>query len=955
MSAAPSCRRAAAHPLLLLLLLARATPARGWSLGLNNDTADIEDPGSNGTGMIWRWSLDVNGTHDSTAAVLGSRRGTGLSGGISWSLDPRVCEMLLPLIAEEVQLHEQTQLPMPTLVDCDLVRRMVRRAMSAWEAANQNVRFFEVTSMCDPNRTYYVAPPPPPPSAPPALNATPAAPPSPPVTPPAPPSAPPHYAWLPPFSPPPTGPPPPLAPPEPPGPPCPPRAPPDAPPPLEPPPPNAPPLPPFCDVTSESCFECEHAEMVVGFFVDGADDAPAGRVRLQAEYESSRQSPRVSVGSYLKGSWLLGDHTTGIWEAGFPPTDETLGHAIGRAELQINLHEARCFWVDEGWCVLFHRLFAEDGVDVKLMVDAICWGGMLLGALLVVYLGGFELYAVLQTTLLSWDTDGDGVVELHEVVAALRDMCAILGERLRKRKGGANKKGFGGRTIEWRAAAFGLLDVVSKIDLLMWCLTIVLLTLPSAFRSSVFQPCWQCDDLATVLSQQLGNTLGLSPDPTPAVAYKTDREVGYNCTHPTLGLTRATAWDLANSLPASIMRQPTLRPYPRFTCPTDDDQDGLRFLYPECDVQLECELPNASSACLVYSGAYNCEDAFGCSDDGDGSSDAGADADAGAEQTSDVSSRSRRRLSEDGSSSGANNASNASGADGPIWSTRSSAWSRPLASPRGVDFGEHESSAAFRALLLLVDCLLVPIAALAVAKCAGKLLLLAPCLAEVKQRSRKLQFTAQVRKAEVRRMGQAGQQFMVKQTAKQAGIDSSTACDAFKTYAESTTPGGAQGAALLKATARQTLMAAALKSKPAPPAKPNLLAAVKFVEGGDTGAGKGGAAEGGKSTRTAKLEGEVVHLRAEIEARAAKLGESAEPVGAMVARGVASARGGSKSPVKSPFKSPNNARIAPVGADPAAAGVTPSKSFGEELRQLTASLEQRTAAAEAAQKPAQEL
>ena len=34
---------------------------------------------------------------------------------------------------------------------------------------------------------------------------------------------------------------------------------------------------------------------------------------------------------------------------------------------------------------------------------------------LVTYLGGFQLYAVLQTALLSWDTDGDGVVELHEV------------------------------------------------------------------------------------------------------------------------------------------------------------------------------------------------------------------------------------------------------------------------------------------------------------------------------------------------------------------------------------------------------------------------------------------------------------------------------------------------------------------------------------------------------------
>ena len=70
--------------------------------------------------------------------------------------------------------------------------------------------------------------------------------------------------------------------------------------------------------------------------------------------------------------------------------------------------------------------------------------------LLLSWKGLSEVYNILQTTLLSWDTDGDGVVEFHEVVGALKAAWKIIWSRIRHCK--KSQEGFGGRTIEWRAA-----------------------------------------------------------------------------------------------------------------------------------------------------------------------------------------------------------------------------------------------------------------------------------------------------------------------------------------------------------------------------------------------------------------------------------------------------------------------------------------------------------------------
>ena len=811
-SAVPGGSRA----LLRLAALLHAAPSSGWAVGLGNVTADIDEPGANGTGMLWRWSRDTNDTTESRASVLGSQRGTGLSGGITWSLDPAFCDKLLALIPEETRLQQQTStwLPKkPVLVDCALVRRMIRRAMSKWEATNENIYFFEVTSMC--NGTSYTPPlvfPSPPPSnitnaSPPAAPLPPGPPPRPPVPPPRPPSPPPHYPWTPPSSPPPGAPPPPGSPPQPPSLPSPPFSPPGLPPPL---PPAAPPSPPFCDGAMESCGQCELAELTLGFFFDTDAGADVARVKLQAH----PVAPVAATSNYETGSWLLGDATTGVWLGGFPALDEAAGTAIARAELQLNLGGALCFRVDAAWCDAIGA-FESGGNDAALLVGVLYWVCLLLGVVLVIYLGGFQLYAVLQTALLSWDMDGDGVVELYEVAAALRDLLDLLVDRFRKRSrlslakvSSRPRKNLNGRTVEVRAIAFGLLDVLAKLNLLAWGLTVALLLLPGAFRTLLFEPCQECHDLPTVLAQQLGATLGLATAAAPRVAYRSERDGGYNCSVPLAGLRRVST-QAAQEVP-SLMRQPTLRPYPHLACPTDDDQDALRFLYPECDLHLGCEVPNSSATCQTYSGAYTWEEAYGDSGGDGGGGRGGSEAD--------------------------------SNASGVLFGTRSHHWARPLSSPRCADFGEHESSAELRSALLLLDGLLPPLVCLGVAKLLASLLLLAPCFQEVKKLSRKLQFTAEVRKAEVRRMSAAGAEFAVKRAAKAAGQDSDAAVATMRKL----TDDKERRAALLQQTVKQSLVIAAMSAKNTEPRTSQYALAVKCMPPNGEPAPAAAAGKGGE-------------------------------------------------------------------------------------------------------------
>ena len=82
-----------------------------------------------------------------------------------------------------------------------------------------------------------------------------------------------------------------------------------------------------------------------------------------------------------------------------------------------------------------------------------------------------------------------------------------------------------------------------------------------------------------------------------APIYATYTADGYNCSTPFAGVAEVDSVTRgAPPAPHSLMSQSrpgafSLRDaWPRDVCPLDDDANGLRFLYPECDELLDCEL-----------------------------------------------------------------------------------------------------------------------------------------------------------------------------------------------------------------------------------------------------------------------------------------------------------------------------------------------------------------------------
>jgi hypothetical protein len=85
--------------------------------------------------------------------------------------------------------------------------------------------------------------------------------------------------------------------------------------------------------------------------------------------------------------------------------------------------------------------------------------------------------------------------------------------------------------------------------------------------------------------------------------------------------------------------------------------------------------------------------------------------------------------------------------------------------------------------MLAVQITLLQVLIVLVTKLISKLMIRAPFLRDTRKRNQKLQGMAALRKAEIRRMGDKGQQFIVKQEAKKEGID---ADDAIKMLSKTT-------------------------------------------------------------------------------------------------------------------------------------------------------------------------
>ena len=439
--------------------------ASSWTVGVNQPT-DAFAPDA----LIGRWTAGSNTSYTE-----------GLKGGIAWAIDPKLCEQLMPLFPEDTVWRRDYIFPgyiwayiTPSFLSCDHLKETIRNSMQAWEAANSNIRFFEVSSLCDESwinpegRMPPATPPTMPPSAPPTT--------SPSTPPPTPPEAPPMPPWTPGGM------------------------------------PEAnltnltnltdftndfvEPLTPLheagtaCDNSSLSCIHCVHAELIISGFTLGAQDVyPASdrlghdnAVRSPVILAAREQvTPLINGADYRPGGWLRGDFTTGEWLEGASPTVEAEGQTIHSAVIELDIGENRCWWYDPDVCTALFEMQANSDIDIYALfiyLFSIMYTiGIVLTSLVVLQ----RLYLIFQLTALAWDTDGDGVVECHEIVQAIKIIFGgnilWLRDKVRGRKGRRNEQ-LAERKIEWRSAWYGICYAVAHVDWLQFLLLAVLFFWP---------------------------------------------------------------------------------------------------------------------------------------------------------------------------------------------------------------------------------------------------------------------------------------------------------------------------------------------------------------------------------------------------------------------------------------------------------------------------------------------
>jgi len=299
---------------------------------------------------------------------------------------------------------------------------------------------------------------------------------------------------------------------------------------------------------------------------------------------------------------------------------------------------------------------------------------------------------------------------------------------------------------------------LARMRLAYFLVIFALLFIPTAMRESLFLPCIDCDDFHATITRHVGVALGLHPadaavarasaNASNASLYSTNRSLGYNCSHPLQNVAPFYA-GAGVALPPSAVSQRTFHGYPRYVCPTDDDADALRVLYPECDELLGCEtlgggedysflLTNESGggpdACSRWMGPYSPVDALD----------------------------SALSFTNEGT-----NSTNYTWQPAPL--------GRYVASPVCVQPFITDwlgLTGPFRFALLLYKALVFPIIFVIFLKILSFCCLMAPWMHKTRRRNERLQRIANKRKAEVRRMTEGGQAFAVKQVSKKLGEQS---------------------------------------------------------------------------------------------------------------------------------------------------------------------------------------
>lgn len=187
--------------------------------------------------------------------------------------------------------------------------------------------------------------------------------------------------------------------------------------------------------------------------------------------------------------------------------------------------------------------------------------------------------------LASWDKDGDGV-DLRDVWKGIKEGGGIKYAfktltNLTKDKANQSDTSNDHKIEVWNAV-WALIDVFANLQLGRVVLVLFFFAFPPIFYFDVFRPCWDCKDFEAASVHEIGHILGLDhPNMFPDYNIKMDQNQ-YSCTN----VTSPNVVQFSNDIDEDSIMYAYMTHNPR-SCLTEDDLNGLNFLYPVCHDRIE--------------------------------------------------------------------------------------------------------------------------------------------------------------------------------------------------------------------------------------------------------------------------------------------------------------------------------------------------------------------------------
>uniref|UniRef100_A0A7S4C3M9 EF-hand domain-containing protein n=1 Tax=Chrysotila carterae TaxID=13221 RepID=A0A7S4C3M9_CHRCT len=332
------------------------------------------------------------------------------------------------------------------------------------------------------------------------------------------------------------------------------------------------------DTTSQctfaTCFECERADVIVGGYAqrnrdlgDHANARIAGRSFSEAKPLRSDGVPADGVLTVTParpdGSVFLQFSV----ETQYSPTE---GAAL----------TANCWRLDADLCRYLSWLPQANTETLAVVAFALsftcCACACFCGCILMLKLLANNLLA-------GWDTDGDGQVELQEMVYVLDEFCGDLCFECRCPSVHSKK-------MSPLSGMLGVLETTVQLNLKVALLfTAFLLAIPLVYFGMV-EPCWTCQDLRASAAHEIGHLLSLGNPLDPEELMLSYNRTGAQNASELVGCMQYPVVDVNGSDLEfdALMKDSRTQTgadgalTPPMLCLEPDDLDGLHYVFPSC-------------------------------------------------------------------------------------------------------------------------------------------------------------------------------------------------------------------------------------------------------------------------------------------------------------------------------------------------------------------------------------